>query len=327
MQPGAFAVFGPEAFLKREAVSRIIDQALGSADRSLSLAEYDGPSAELAPVLDDLRTLPFLGERRLVRIREADPFITAFRAELEAYVEKPSSTGVLLLECKSLAANTRLYKRIDALGGIVACPEVKPHQVVGWLNNRAREAHGIQLDSQAANLLADLVGNDLGLLDGELQKLALYADERKRIVAGDVRALVGQQREEQIWGLMSAMAAGNAAEALAIWEEVLQTDRAAEMRSVAGIAYKVRQLLGAKKAQAAGAPLHEIARLLMMWNDKERAQAELNAFSTPELERILCRLLEADVAGKSGGVSVQASIESLIIDVCRTRQPKRAMRA
>lgn len=317
-----YAIFGPEAFLKRQALSRITDQVLGQADRALSLSEYEGPAAELAPVMDDLRTLPFLAERRLVIIREADPFITRFRTELEDYADRPSATGVLVLECKSLPSNTRIYKKIAALGGIVPCEAVKRNAIGGWLMSRSREAYGTQLEAPAAALLTDLVGSDLGLLDGELWKLSLYVGERKRITPADVKALVGQQREEEIWGIMSAMAAGDEARALSLWEEVWQTDKAAEARSIAGIAYKVRQLLNAKKAQESGASINELAKMLMIWGNPQRVQAELNAFSAPQLERMLCRLLEADVAAKSGGAGVQASIESLIVGVCRAKRAR-----
>src|SRR5690606_33301026 len=138
--------------------------------------------------------------------------------------------------CKSLPSNTRLYKKIAAMGGTIACDAVKPHAVGGWLTARCRDEYGLQIEPKAAALLTHMVGNDLGRLDGELQKLAIYLGDRKRIDAADVEALVGHQREEEIWGIMSAMAAGDEARALSLWEEVYQTDRAAEARSVAGLA-------------------------------------------------------------------------------------------
>lgn len=324
--PAIYAVFGAETFLRRQALARITEQVLGKADRSLSLSEYEGPSAEFAEIMDDLRTLPFLADRRLVIVREADTLITRFRAKLEDYVDQPSTSGVLVLECKSLPGNTRLYKKIAAIGGTIACDAIKPHAVGAWLTARCRDEYGLQIEPKAAALLTHLVGNDLGRLDGELQKLAIYLGDRKRISAADIEALVGQQREEQIWGIMSAMAAGDEARALSLWEEVYQTDRAAEARSVAGLAYKVRQLLNARRAQAAGAPEAELAKILMIFRDPRRLQAELNAFTAPQLERMLCRLLEADVASKSGGLSVQASIEALIIGVCRAKRSARAVR-
>ncbi len=325
--PPICVVYGAEAFLKRQAIADIVDRVLGNADRSLALSEYDGGAAiALAGVLDDLRTLPFLSDRRLVLVRDADKFITDNRAALEDYADQPSPTGVLLMECRSFPGSTKLAKRVQAIGEAIECKPVAARAVPGWLVNRCKDSYNKRLDAQAAALLQAFIGDDLGLLDSELLKLSLYVGDRPAIAADDVQALVVQTREEQVWGILSAIATGDEAKALTIWEQVWETDRAAQGRSIAGIAYKVRQLLSARHAQQAGAPMNELAKLLMIWGDFDRVRAELAAFSTVQVERMLCRLLEADVAVKSGLATVQSAIEAFIIDACRARSA-RARRA
>ncbi|HOW72912.1 MAG TPA: DNA polymerase III subunit delta [Phycisphaerae bacterium] len=318
------AVCGPEPFLKRQAIADLANRILGHADRALALTEYDGSSAVLADVLDDLRTLPFLTERRLVVVRNADDFITRYRAELEEYAAQPSATGSLLLECKSLPANTRLYKRVMAVGEVVKCEEMKVWQVRQWLPERCREIHGKQLDPRAAALLLDQIGPELGLLDNELEKLAVYTGERKVISHADVEALSGRSREEEIWDLLSSISSGNQARAITLWEQVWQTDKAAPHRAIGGLAYGVRRLLNAKRAQEAGASMEDLRKAMMIWKDDQRLRAELAAFTTEQIELMLCRLLEADVAAKSGGASVQSSIEALIVEMCGRRGSRRA---
>lgn len=320
-----YIVFGPETFLRGEAVRAVCDRVLGDADRVLALSEYDGSSTgtELAQVLDDLRTLPFLTERRLVAVRDADSFISRYREQIEVYLDKPSPTGVLLLDCRSCPGNTKIHKKAAKIGEVIECKAFKGRQVAGWVADRAKSVHGLQIDARATALLCDLIGDDLGVLDAELQKIALYAGSRKRITVDDIHALVGQHREEEVWGILSALAAGDQARAMTLWEEVWQTDRAASARAVAGIAFKVRQLLAAKRAEKGGATMSEIAHSLWRSNDA-RLRAELAAFSIERIEEMLCRLLEADVAAKTGGVSVRSSIEAFIVDMCRGRQRARA---
>ncbi len=323
-----YAVCGGESFLRRQAITELSDRILGPADRSLALAEYDGRSDTLEPadVLDDLRTLPFLVERKLVILRDADDFLkdSDHRADLEAYTEKPCERSVFVLECKTLAANTRLYKRIAAAGEVIKCEPIKPYQVPAWLADRARTTYGKRLTQPAAAMLGDQIGPDLGMLDAELQKLTIYVNTRDRIDVGDVEALGGRCREEQVWGILSAIGAGERGKALALWEEVWQTDRAAIGRAIGGLAFTVRRLLAAKQAELAGAPLDDLRKLMMIWRDDQRLQRELNAFSVDQVERMLCRLLEADVAAKTGGVSVQSSIEAFIVDMCQPRKRARA---
>lgn len=320
-----YAVVGGEEFLKRQAMEQITRSVLGDADPSLALSEYDcaGTVAELAGVLDDLRTLPFLADRRLVIVREADKFITMHRESLEDYAASPSSTGVLLLECKSLPGNTRLAKQIAKVGQVIKCEPLKQYEVPAWLSKHCKDAYGVQIEQRAAVKLVDLIGTELGLLDVELQKCLLYVSGRPQIQLADVEALVGQHREEQVWGLLSAIAAGDERKALQIWEEVCQTDRAAEARAIGGIVFTMRRLLKAKRAEEAGASAAELKRELWV-RDDQQLRRELGAFTTAQVEEMFARLLEADVASKTGLASVQASIERFIIEMSRRSKGRRA---
>ncbi len=321
--PLVFVVCGPETFLKLQAINEIADRVLGGMDRGLALSEHDGETAKLADVLDDLRTLPFLTERRLIVLRDADDFISEYRDKLEQYLENPTPTGVLLMECQSFPATTRLYKKVKAIGGeILKCEPVKAMQVPAWLIERARKTYGVQIDQRAAALLGELIGAELGRLDSELQKLALYVGERKRIEAADVETLVGFHKEEKVWGIVSAIACGDEAGALRLWEEVWQTDKAAPGRAVAGIAFTVRRLLSALRAQETGASLGELARIL--WTDTQTARKDLAAFSVQQVEDMLCQLLEIDVASKTGQGSVRSGVEAFIVRACSARRGRRA---
>ncbi|HSW47033.1 MAG TPA: DNA polymerase III subunit delta [Phycisphaerae bacterium] len=325
-QPGAaYAVHGAELFLRRRAVADLIERILGPADRALALSEYDAAETMpgLADVLDDLRTLPFLTDRRLVLVRAADEFVSLYRGDLEQYLAAPAPTGVLLLDCKSLPSNTRLHRRIAEIGQVVECKPLKAWAVPGWLIEHCRSVHGKALDARAAALLCDQIGNDLGLLDSEVQKLTLYVADRRSIGPDDVEKLTGRCREEQVWDILSAIGAGNRPKALGLWEEVWQTDRAASDRAIGGLAYTVRRLLTAKRAQEAGASRDELCKIMMIWHD-DRLTREINAFAAEELELMHTRLLEADVAGKTGAASVRSAIESFIIEMCGRRASRRA---
>ena len=320
--PLVIAVCGQETFLKLQAINEITERVLGGMDRGLALSEHDGQSARLADVLDDLRTLPFLSERRLVLLRDADDFISEYRSQLETYLEHPTPTGVLLMECRSFPATTRLYKRVKAVGEVIKCEPVKAREVPAWLMEQSRKTYGVQLDQRAVALLGELIGTDLGRLDSELQKLALYVGERKRIEAADVETLVGFHKEEKVWGIISAIAASDQAGALRIWEEVWQTDRAAPGRAVAGIAYTVRRLLAAHQAQQKGISLGQLAGIL--YTDSQTARTLLAAFSVQQAEDMLCQLLDIDVAAKTGQGSVRSGVEAFIVRNCATRKKRRA---
>jgi len=70
-----YVLRGTDPFLLEKGRAAVRDRTIGDADPGLAVAEFDGPEAQAAEVLDALRTLPFLAERRLVILREADDFL------------------------------------------------------------------------------------------------------------------------------------------------------------------------------------------------------------------------------------------------------------
>ena len=212
-------LFGDEKFLKRQVLGQLRQEVLGGGEGEFSLSEFEGRTALLRDVLDELATLAMFGGNRLVVVDEADDFVSRYRPELENYVAEPRSGGVLLLDVKSWPANTRLYKVVAAEGLPVDCRAPSPARLARWLSSRAGQAHGFQLPPAAAETLVDMVGPELGLLDRELSKLALTVGRGGKITAQTVQQMVGGWRAKTTWEMLDAVLSGDARGAM------LQLDR------------------------------------------------------------------------------------------------------
>ena len=81
---------------------------------------------------------------------------------------------------------------------------------MGLAKARSRAA----LDPDAAELMVELIGTDVGLLAMEAEKLAVYVGERKKITRDDVAAMVGAGRAQAIWSAINAATTGDGASAL-----------------------------------------------------------------------------------------------------------------
>ena len=310
VQP-VYAVFGDEPFLRRQAIRRIINLALGDDPGSMGPTRIDGETAELADALDELRTLGLLGEQRVVIVEPADPFITRYRKQLEAYCAAPTGGGCLILVCNSLPKSTRLYKAVATSGEVIECRAPRAQQIPAWIVPRGRDAYGKVIDRAAAARLRELVGNDLGMLDSELGKLAAYVGARNQISIADVEALVGLHREETVFRVTDAMAAGDVDGALRAWEQVLATDRAAPMRAIGGLASGIRRLLEAKQAVAAGTPVRSLVPRLGY--DPAVLSRRLEGVTVEHLQEQLCDLYETDLATKTGLADVARAVETFIV--------------
>ena len=148
-----YAVVGADRFLRSDALESILTVVAGEAD-TLGPTRVDGPQAALADVLDEVRTVSLLGDRRVVIVDEADKFITANRAALERYCAAPATSGSLILLCNTLAKNTRLYRIINNAGAVIHCTPPKGQAVIGWIVDRAQANYGKRLGRAAGQMLS-----------------------------------------------------------------------------------------------------------------------------------------------------------------------------
>jgi len=274
-------------------------------DRALALATYDAGQSEdqggptLAGVIEDLTTLPFLAERRVVLIRDADPFITAHREALERYAAKPAATGVLILACRSFPKTTKLYKVIAPEGLIVECKGLRGRSLIEFAVDAAR-AQQKRLDADAAEQLVELVGEDTGVLAAEIEKLATFVADRSAITSADVAELVGQTREQKIFAVMDAAGAGDVQQALRLWQQTLATDPDASYRAVGGVAWALRQWITAKETGGGRS-----------WRP---APARLSARS---IRRALAAVADLDSQAKSGLRSIETGVEMILVRLAK----------
>jgi DNA polymerase-3 subunit delta len=319
-RPSIIVLFGAEEYPKALALQRALDGLLPpEVDRQLALTTYDGGQPadqggpEFAPIRDDLATLPFLADRRVVVVRAADRFVSANRENLEAYAVRPSPTATLILECRSFPKTTRLYKAVVAGGGVVQeFARLKGRAVIDCVLDEARR-QGKTIAPGAAARLAGLVGADQGALAAEVEKLTLYVGDRRAITDEDITALVGQSREETIFAAVDAAAAGDARAALQLWNQVLATERAAVFMAIGGIAYRTRNWLAAARMQQEGVPVDAIAPRVHMYGRARELESLLQRMPPQRMRRALAGLAEADAAAKSGLRSLENAVEAWLL--------------
>src|SRR5215207_3794492 len=86
-----YALVGSDAFLQLQRLKEVLSALPSDVQR----VDVDGERAELAAVLDDLRSFAMFGGGKVVVVRSADAFISRFREQLEEYVSFPTGTATL----------------------------------------------------------------------------------------------------------------------------------------------------------------------------------------------------------------------------------------
>jgi DNA polymerase-3 subunit delta len=314
-----YVLAGDEDFLKRQALTVLQSWILGGED-AYGLSAYPGDSADWAAIRDELATLPFFGPRRLIVLETADPFVTKFRSQLEKYAAAPLGTGVLVLQVKSWPATTRLAKLLAPT--TISCKAPTTAKLAPWCADWAKARHGKQLTAPAAQLLVELVGADMGLLDQEIAKLAVYVGNAARIDAGDVDRLVGRSQAANVFKVFEAIGAGRGAEALTILDQLFGQGED-PFRVLGAFSSQLRQLAKAARLAVSGTTMGEALDRggVPAWPDaRQRAERLLRHLGRQRATQLFDWLLEIDLGMKgSSPLSPRTLLERLLV---RMAQPK-----
>jgi DNA polymerase-3 subunit delta len=291
-----YVVHGDEDFLRRRVLDALKQRILGKDDNAaFGFSAFPGDKAVWFSILDELQTLPFLSQRRMVSIESADTFITAHRAQLEKYVQSPPAGGVLVLEVRSWPATTRLYRLLDGPASL-SCKSLTGGKLSEWCRRWSSAQHGKQLTTSAAQLLVDLVGPEMGLLDQELAKLAVYVGEAARIDGEDVDRLVGNNRAENTFQIFDLIAQGNAAGALALLDKLFgQGEKPIAL--LGAFSWQLRKLAQAARLVSIGRPMAEAISRAGLFKAREAEQL-LKHLGRRRAYRLFDWLLSCDLGMK-----------------------------
>ncbi len=296
------AVFGGDATLRAWSIAALTP--------SSDVSQVEGDTAQWSDLRDDLATASLfdIDGKRTIVIRGADKFVSEHRSELEAFIAKPADTSRLMLELNSLASNTRIYKALARDHALVACSSgadkklgVTAASRRKFLTSYVAPRHQAKLAASAADALVEVLGDDIGLLDTAIAKLALYCEVGKTIDETLVHEIVAGWQGKTVWQITDAIAAGDAAEALkqldklfsggqrpiALLPQIAWSLRRLAMamavvdhRERTGRSWKMEEVLS-----AAGVRPHEISR----------ATNHLKALGRERARQLLPWLLEADL--------------------------------
>jgi DNA polymerase III subunit delta len=201
--------------------------------------------ASPAAIVESARTLPMMGDRRVIVVLRAEKILKpkrrakggdeAERADdgeppsetdaLEAYVRKPEPRTTLVFVATDVDRTRRLYKALAKEATIVECwglrrsrdGRVDLGQVAleaEALVKRAVADAGQQIDAAASRLIARRAGTDIATLRGDLDRLLLYAAGKSKIDLKDVQEVVSGETAQDDWAVTNAIQRGNTAEAL-----------------------------------------------------------------------------------------------------------------
>lgn len=254
---------------------------------------------------DELYTLPLCGGRKLVILVDEGNFVNNDPATLRRYHETPSPTAVLVVLVPT--------GKLPSLGDVpvVDCRPLRPADLRRWLMAEAQRLDK-SLDRTAADLLVSRGGSSLSALMGQLQKLVIYVGGRGDITEEDIRALVGNQEEREVYELALAAASKDPPRAYRILRRLLASGEPIQVL-LWKLAWQYRKLAEARKMLDAGRRRPEVTSRLGITYYQEEFLRLADRHALAELVGKHGEILKADVALKTSGGGEVPILETLVL--------------
>ena len=217
-----YLFYTSEPFLHREVLAAI-RELVPVAERDFNLHVFDllnqgDENLPLERILDVVNTVSFFGGRRFtVLIGNIQKFVKKDIEKLQAYASKPAENSVfVILHCGEMKKEAREKFKVFRPVSI----DVRESEIPQWIKQRVR-AKGIDFSDEAVEYLISLVGNDLGLLSAEIEKIAFVG--QKRIDLDDISDIVAGGRQFGIFDLVNALKAQDADSVFRIYKSLKET--------------------------------------------------------------------------------------------------------
>ena len=216
-----YLLSGEEPYYLDKIADAIEKYAVAESDRDFNCDIFYGQDADLDLVSASCRQFPFMADRRLVMLKEAQTLRngkTALEA-LETYMKRPSPQTVFVVVFKgaALSSTSKMVKAAAASGAVVFnSQKVRDYNLAPVIKDYAAE-NGMQIDEKATAMLADYVGADISKLFGEIDKLQVaLGPGNKRITPEAIERNIGVSKDYNNFELTSALATNNYEKAMKI---------------------------------------------------------------------------------------------------------------
>jgi len=333
----AYYFYGDDDFLKDETVRRLVDAVVDRATRDFNLESRRAADLDAELLGSLLATPPMMAERRALVVRDVGSLKKDARALLDRFLDSPPPDVVVVL---TSPAGSKADKALCERATAVDFEPLTGPRVSKWITHYVEHELAARIEPDAVSLLQDAVGDDLGQLKMELDKLASYAGERgETIDEGAVGAVVGIRREETLGSFLDAVARRDVNAALKRLPALLQQPKLNGVQIVMALATQTLALAWGRaqrdRGTSAGRLTSEFYSLLKespgsytgrSWGEAVNCWASaVDYWTAGELDAALHALLQADYMLKESRLSSEEQLlGNLVLSLCGTPRRRAA---
>ena len=314
-----YLLMGDEPYYPELVCDAILKYCIPEEEKDFNETVCYGGEVTADQVVTAARRFPMMAERQLVVVKEAQQMQGL--EDLSYYCAEPLDSTVLVVLMHGASADKRkaFYKAAAKIGTVVDSPALRDYMVPDWIISYFG-SRGLQIDPQAASLLAESAGTSLSTIVVETDKLTKALPEgTRRVTPEDIERNVGISRQFSVFELTKELSFRNSVKALKIAAHLGNGAKFAMPMAVSALyTYFSRILRYGALLSRGGQPSAE---------DKARALAGVNPYFYKEYDTAvhnypvrkamaaISLLCDYDYLGKGGDGSTVVSDGELLVEL------------
>ncbi len=309
-----YLLMGEEPYYPDLVAGAIIENCLREWEKDFNETICFGADVDADTVITAARRFPMMADRQLVVVKEAQQMKSL--EELALYCQNPLDSTVLVILMHGASADKRkaLYKSVLKTGVVVESLPLRDYELPQWIQ-AYYEGRGLRIHPEAALLLAESAGTDLGKIAVETEKLLKNLPEgTQEISVADIEKNVGVSRQFSVFELTKCLSYREGAKALKIAAHMGEAPRFALPAAVAPLYNHFYRILKYHALLEKGRPQPGEAARVLGVNPffMKEYDAALRNYPLQRCRSVISLLTDYDYKGKGGDAGEATPAELLI---------------
>ncbi len=216
-----YLFFGPEEYLKTKRIKSLISAVVEKGYEDFDCNYFEGRGLDATVLVNAASSPPSGSPLRVVVLRNLDKVSPRGLNLIERFIGSIPDYTTLIMTSEKIDRRKKIFKTLYK--DEKACVRFNlptPRKAVEFIAESAKQLN-ISIEPEAINYLVETIGPDVGRLDQELTKLALYVGPKATIRKDDVALLCGAGSIGTVFDLPQKIVSGDAKGSLVLLNSLL----------------------------------------------------------------------------------------------------------
>ena len=311
-----YLLYGLEQFLIDKEIDKI---KISNNINDIDIVKYDLENTKIEDIIEDASSISLFSNKKLIIVDNAYIFTGTTNKKLieqnidvlTNYIDKNNSDNIIIFKIlkEKLDERKKIVKLFKEKG------IVKDFNKTNNINKYVLSMFdNYKINNNDINLLINRVGNNLEILNQEIEKIKMYKDTDLNITTEDIINLTSKNVDTDFFTLIENIVSRNKEKALESYFEIIKDEE--PIKIIVVLANKFRLIFQAKNLYKKGYSEKDISNMLgSNYYAIKKCLENSRNYSDNTLLECLNKLADLDIDIKNGRIDKNIGLELFIMTI------------